>query len=66
MGHQAPNEAGIQAEQPQVAEEPNEAGAHPAQPQVAAPVQQPMVEQIPVASHQVPPPEKFNFKHEKW
>lgn len=28
MGDQAPNEAGIQAEQPQVVEEPNKAGAH--------------------------------------
>ena len=32
MGDQAPNEAGIQAEQPQVVEEPNKAGAHKSPP----------------------------------
>ena len=52
-------------------EEPNEAGAHPAQPaartQVALAVQQPMVQQIPIPSNQVPhAPEKFNFKPEEW
>ena len=70
MGDQGAHEAGIQAEQPQVVEEPNEAGAHAAQPaaqpQVVAAVQQPMVQQIPMASYQVPPPEKFNFKPEEW
>ena len=70
MGDQGPHKAGIQAEQPEVVEEPNEAGAHPAQPathpQVAAAVQQPVVQQIPMASYQIPPPEKFNFKLEEW
>jgi len=70
MGDQGAHEAGIQAEQPQVVEEPNEAVAHipqpAAQPQVAAAVQQPMVQQIPMASYQIPPPEKFNFKPEEW
>ena len=70
MADQVPHEAGTQAEQPQVVEGPNEVGAHPAQPaaqpQVAAAVQQPMVQQIPMASYQVPPPEKFNFKPQEW
>jgi len=66
MGDQGAHEAGIQAEQPQVVEEPNEAGPHAAQPQVAAAVQQPMVQQIPMASCQVPPPETFNIKPEEW
>ena len=70
MGDQGPLEAGIEAEQPEAVEEPNETGAHPAQPaaqpQVAAAVEQPVVQQIPMASYQVPPPEKFNFKPEEW
>lgn len=72
MGDHDPHEAGIPAEQPEVAEEPNEAdeGAHPAQPaaqpQLAAAVLQPMIQQIPIASHQVLPPEKFTFKPEEW
>jgi len=66
MGYQGAQEAGIQAEQPQVVEEPNEPGAHAAQPHVAVAVQQAMVQQIPMASYQVPPPEKFNFKPEEW
>ena len=70
MRGQGAHEAEIEAEQPHVVEEPNEAGAHPAQPapqaQVAEAVQQPLVQQIPIPSYQVPPPEKFNFKPEKW
>ena len=70
MGDQVAHEAGIQTEQPQVVEEPNEAGAHPAQPaaqtQVAAAVQKPMVQQLPIASYQGSPPEKFNFKPKEW
>ena len=69
MGDQGAREAGIQAEQLQVVEEPNKAGAQPGQPaaqaQVAAAVQQPMVQQVPIPSYQVPPPEKFNFKPEE-
>ena len=70
MGDQGPNEAGIQAEEPQVVEEPNKAGIHLAQqntqPQVATVVQQPVVQQIHMASYQVPPPEKLNYKPEEW
>jgi len=66
MGDQGVDEAGIQAEQPQVVEESNKAGAHPAQPaaqpEVTAAVQQPMVQQIPTASCQVPTPEKFQLQ----
>ena len=65
MADQGQHEAGIQAEQPEVVEESNK-GTHPAQPQVTAAVQQPVIQQIPMASYQVPPPEKFNFKPEEW
>ena len=69
MGDQGTHQAEIQAEQPQVVEGPNEADAHPAEPaaqsQVAAAAQQPTVQQIPIPSYQVPPPEKFNFKPEE-
>ena len=69
MGDQGVHEAEIEAEQPHVVEERNEAGAHPAQPaaqaQIAAAAQQPMVQQIPIPSYQVPPPEKFNLRPEE-
>ena len=69
MADQGQHEAGIQAEQPEIVEESNE-GAHPAQPaaqpQVAAAVQQPVIQQISMASYQVPSPEKVNFKPEEW
>ena len=70
MDDQGAHKAEIEAEQPHVVEEPSEAGAYPAQPaaqaQVATAVQQPMVQQIPIPSYQVAPPEKFNFKPEEW
>ena len=56
MGDPAPNEAGVQAEQPQEVKESNGAGVHAAQPQVTATVQQPAIPQVSMANYQVPPP----------